>query len=73
MWNELSVDLNHRSHFADLVLDREGSESPAEFMERYEDDWDGIVDEEGDFADHDEDNQSSDELLDLLTEEYGDE
>ena len=50
-WNELSdpsemwefdknVDLNHRSHFADLVMDRPDSESPDDFAERYESEWD---------------------------------
>lgn len=50
-WNELSdpsemwefdknVDLNHRSHFADLVIDRPDSESPDDFAQRYEEEWD---------------------------------
>ena len=50
-WNELSdesemwefdknVDLNHRSHFADLIVDRPNSESPDSFAERYEAEWD---------------------------------
>lgn len=50
-WNELSdpsemwefdrnVDLDHRSHFADLVIDRPDSESPDDFAKRYEEEWD---------------------------------
>lgn len=49
-WNELSnpnemyefdknVDLNHRSHFADLVIDRPDSESPEDFARRFEGEW----------------------------------
>ncbi len=34
------VDLNHRSPFADLVMDRPGSESPDAFAERYQAEWD---------------------------------
>ena len=50
-WNELcdesemwefdkNVDLNHRSFFADLVVDRPDTESPDSFAERYEAEWD---------------------------------
>eukprot|EP00537_Pseudo-nitzschia_pungens_P004962 CAMPEP_0172363050 /NCGR_PEP_ID=MMETSP1060-20121228/6513_1 /TAXON_ID=37318 /ORGANISM="Pseudo-nitzschia pungens, Strain cf. cingulata" /LENGTH=1505 /DNA_ID=CAMNT_0013085701 /DNA_START=419 /DNA_END=4935 /DNA_ORIENTATION=+ len=50
-WNELSnpdemyvfdknVDLDHRSHFADLVVDRPESESTDDFALRVEDEWD---------------------------------
>eukprot|EP00536_Pseudo-nitzschia_multiseries_P000897 jgi/Psemu1/62880/estExt_Genemark1.C_110130 len=50
-WNELSnpdemyefdknVNLDHRSHFADLVIDRPDSESTEDFTLRVEDEWD---------------------------------
>lgn len=50
-WNELSdpeemyefdknVDLTHRSHFADLVIDRPDSECAEDFTQRVEDEWD---------------------------------
>jgi len=62
-WNELSdpgemwefdknVNHNHRSHFADLVIDREDSESPNEFIERYEDEWEGLFDDDDDVDNH---------------------
>ena len=40
MWEfEKNVDLNHRSHVADLVIDRPDIESPTEFAQRYETEW----------------------------------
>jgi len=41
MWEfEKNVDLNHRSHFVDMIVNRPDSESPTEFAQRYEDEWD---------------------------------
>ena len=64
-WNELSdpeemydfdrnVDTNHRSHFVDLVVDRESNESVEDFSERYLDDWEGYMDEEDDDEEEEE-------------------
>ena len=41
MWEfDKNVDLSHRSHFADLIMDRPDSESATEFTQRYEAEWD---------------------------------
>merc|ERR1712238_112580 len=73
-WNELSdpgemwefdknVNHNHRSHFADLVIDREDSESPNEFIERYEDEWEGLFDDDDDDVDNHERSESLGEIF----------
>ncbi len=41
MWEfDKNVDLNYRSHFVDLLMDRPESESPDAFAERYQAEWD---------------------------------
>ena len=86
-WNELSdpeemwefeknVDTNHRSHFVDLVVDRESNESVEDFSERYLDDWDGYMDEEdeeeegGDADDDNDDNDDDDHEESESVEEF---
>lgn len=89
-WNELSdpgemwefdknVDLTHRSHFADLVIDRPDSETPDDFAQRYEDEWD--VDawehehdevEEGDDIENNEDNESPEEFSERYEDDWVD-
>jgi hypothetical protein len=95
-WNELSdpsemwefdrnVDLDHRSHFADLVIDRPDSESPDDFAKRYEEEWDvgsweheseqnqELNGEDPDNAvQNHEDNESSEEFLEQYETDWGD-
>ena len=80
-WNELcdtgemwefdkNVDLNHRSFFADLVIDRPAGESPKSFAERYEAEWD--VESWEHEHDRDQDEERGEEELDgdVYQQEY---